>query len=317
MTTPLLRVQDLSMAIGGTPVVEDVSFDLRSGEMLGLVGESGCGKTVTALSIMRLFPEPPGRITGGRILFRGEDLLSTGEAGLREIRGDRIGMIFQEPMTSLNPVFTIGNQIEEAVLLHRPVGRAAARRRALELLDLVGIPAPRQTLDRHPHQLSGGQRQRVMIAIALANEPDLLVADEPTTALDVTVQAQILELIQDLRTRLGMAVLLITHDLGVVAEYCDRVAVMYAGRIVETAPTADLFRRPRHRYTQALMNTIPALNPPGSPLPTIAGQVPPPGRRPTGCSFAPRCPASVVQCPEVLPEFVGADHKARCWNPAS
>ena len=315
--TTLLRVEDLSMAIGGTLVVEEVSFELREGEMLGLVGESGCGKTVTALSIMRLFPEPPGRITGGRIVFRGENLLEKDAAALRAIRGDRIGMIFQEPMTSLNPVFTIGDQIEEAVLLHRDVGRAAARSRAVELLDLVGIPSSARTLERYPHQLSGGQRQRVMIAIALANEPDLLVADEPTTALDVTVQAQILDLLQELRTRLGMAVLLITHDLGVVAEFCDRVAVMYAGRIVETAPTGELFRRPSHRYTQALMNTIPALNPPGAPLPTIAGQVPPPGRRPMGCSFTPRCSASVAQCPVVLPDLAGADHKVRCWNPAA
>jgi oligopeptide/dipeptide ABC transporter ATP-binding protein len=316
MTAPLLRVENLSMEIGGVPVVEEVSFDLREGEMLGLVGESGCGKTVTALAIMRLFPEPPGRVAGGRILFRGDDLLAKDEASLRAIRGDRIGMIFQEPMTSLNPVFTIGNQIEEAVLLHRPVGRPAARERAVELLALVGIPAPTQMLERYPHQLSGGQRQRAMIAIALANEPDLLIADEPTTALDVTVQAQILELVQDLRSRLGMAVLLITHDLGVVAESCDRVAVMYAGRLVETAPTAELFRHPRHRYTEALMNTIPAVNPPGAPLPTIAGQVPPPGRRPAGCPFTPRCPASVAPCPTILPDFVGAEHKARCWNPA-
>ncbi|HEX2134848.1 MAG TPA: ABC transporter ATP-binding protein [Microvirga sp.] len=317
MTEPLLRVEDLSMTIGGAPVVEEVSFELGKGEMLGLVGESGCGKTVTALSIMRLFPEPPGRIVGGRILFRGENLLEKDEAALRGIRGDRIGMIFQEPMTSLNPVFTIGDQIEEAVLLHRAVGRAAARRRAVELLDLVGIPSPARTLERYPHQLSGGQRQRVMIAIALANEPDLLVADEPTTALDVTVQAQILDLIQDLRARLGMAVLLITHDLGVVAEFCDRVAVMYAGQIVETAPAADLFRRPRHRYTQALLDTIPAANPPGRPLPTIAGQVPPPGQRPTGCHFTPRCFAAVAPCPVVLPEFEGGEHKVRCWNPAA
>jgi oligopeptide/dipeptide ABC transporter ATP-binding protein len=316
MREPLLRVEDFSMTIGGTPVVDEVSFDLREGEMLGLVGESGCGKTVTALSIMRLFPEPPGRITGGRIAFRGDDLLDQGEAALRRIRGDRIAMIFQEPMTSLNPVFTIGNQIEEAVLLHREVGRTAARARAVDLLDLVGIASPARMIERYPHQLSGGQRQRVMIAMALANEPDLLVADEPTTALDVTVQAQILDLLQDLRTRLGMAVLLITHDLGVVAEFCDRVAVMYAGRIVETARTADLFRQPRHRYTRALMNTIPASNPPGTPLPTIAGQVPPPERRPAGCSFTPRCPASVQQCRAVLPELVGADHKVRCWNPA-
>jgi oligopeptide/dipeptide ABC transporter ATP-binding protein len=313
----LLSVQNFSMAIGGVPVVEDVSFDLARGEMLGLVGESGCGKTVTALSIMRLFPEPPGRITGGRILFEGENLLAKDEAVLQRIRGDRIGMIFQEPMTSLNPVFTIGDQIEEAVLLHQTIGRAAARKRASDLLDLVGIPSPARTLDRYPHQLSGGQRQRVMIAIALANTPDLLVADEPTTALDVTVQAQILDLIHKLRRELGMAVLIITHDLGVVAEFCDRVAVMYAGRIVETARTADLFRQPRHRYTQALMNTIPAANAPGRLLPTIAGTVPAPGQRLPGCAFTPRCHASVDRCPRELPALEGGDHLARCWNPAA
>jgi oligopeptide/dipeptide ABC transporter ATP-binding protein len=316
MTSTLLSVEDFSMTIGGVPVVENVSLDLARGEMLGLVGESGCGKTVTALSIMRLFPEPPGRIAGGRIVFRGEDLLAKDEETLRRIRGDRIGMIFQEPMTSLNPVFTIGDQIEEAVLLHRAAGRAAARNRAKELLDLVGIPSPAGMLERYPHQLSGGQRQRVMIAIALANEPDLLIADEPTTALDVTVQAQILELVHKLRIELGMAVLLITHDLGVVAEYCDRVAVMYAGRIVETAATKDLFRHPRHRYTQALMNTIPAANAPGRRLPTIAGAVPAPGQRLQGCSFTPRCHASVARCPWELPALEGTDHRVRCWNPA-
>jgi oligopeptide/dipeptide ABC transporter ATP-binding protein len=317
MTEPLLSIEDLTLTFGDAPVVESVSLNLMPGEMLGLVGESGCGKTVTALSIMRLFPEPPGRIAGGRILFEGEDLLAKDRNALRRIRGDRIGMIFQEPMTSLNPVFTIGNQIEEAVLLHRPVGRAAARARAVELLALVGIPSPARALERYPHQLSGGQRQRVMIAIALACNPRLLVADEPTTALDVTVQAQILELIDDLRRDLGMAVLLITHDLGVVAEFCDRVAVMYAGRIVETAPASELFRRPMHRYTQALMNTIPASNPPGTRLPTIAGAVPPPGRRPHGCSFTPRCLASIRRCSEEMPRLEGVEHRVRCWNPAA
>ncbi|HEY8382048.1 MAG TPA: ABC transporter ATP-binding protein [Microvirga sp.] len=316
-SAPLLSVQDLSIAIGDAPVVEGVSFDLHRGEMLGLVGESGCGKTVTALALMRLLPEPPARITGGRILLEGEDLRTKDEPALRAIRGDRIGMIFQEPMTSLNPVFTIGDQIEEAVLLHRPIGRAAARRRALDLLDLVGIPSPGSAVERYPHQLSGGQRQRVMIAIALANDPALLIADEPTTALDVTIQAQILDLIQRLRSELGMAVLIITHDLGVVAEFCDRVAVMYAGRIVETAPAPDLFRAPRHRYTQALIETIPASNQPGRPLPTIAGAVPPPGRRLPGCSFTPRCRASVERCPRDLPTLDGANHLVRCWNPAA
>ncbi len=317
MTEPLLSVDRFSMTIGGAPVVEDVSFSLLPGEMLGLVGESGCGKTVTALSIMRLFPEPPGHIEDGRILFAGEDLLTKDAEGLRRIRGDRIGMIFQEPMTSLNPVFSVGAQIAEAVLLHRPVTRREARGRAEELLTLVGLPNPKRALDRYPHQLSGGQRQRVMIAMALACDPALLIADEPTTALDVTVQAQILDLIDRLRADLGMAVLLITHDLGVVAEFCDRVAVMYAGRIVETAPTAALFRRPQHRYTAALMATIPAANPPGETLPTIAGAVPAPGRRPKGCAFAPRCSASIPRCPRDLPVLVGGEHRVRCWNPAA
>jgi oligopeptide/dipeptide ABC transporter ATP-binding protein len=285
--------------------------------MLGLVGESGCGKTVTALSIMRLFPEPPFRVAGGRILFAGQDLLGQDREALRRLRGDRIGMIFQEPMTSLNPVFTVGDQIAEAVLLHRPVRAGAARARAAELLDLVGLPNPRATLSRYPHQLSGGQRQRVMIAIALACGPQLLIADEPTTALDVTVQAQILELLQRLRAEMGMAVLLITHDLGVVGEHCDRVAVMYAGRIVETAPTAELFRHPRHRYTAALMATMPAANPPGRLLPTIRGSVPPPGRRPLGCGFTPRCEAAVARCPQEWPALVGEPHQVRCWNPAA
>jgi oligopeptide/dipeptide ABC transporter ATP-binding protein len=317
MTEALLTVENLSIAMGGQPVVEAVSFALQPGEMMGLVGESGCGKTVTALSIMQLIPRPPGRLIGGRILFRGEDLLTLKGEALRRLRGDRIGMIFQEPMTSLNPVFTVGAQIEEAVLLHRPLGRAGARRRALELLDLVGIPAPASMLARYPHQLSGGQRQRIMIAMALANEPDLLIADEPTTALDVTVQAQILDLIDRLRRDLGMGVLLITHDLGVVGEFCDRVAVMYAGRIVETAPASEVLRRPRHRYTEALLRTIPATNPPGVALPSIPGTVPrpEPGRW-AGCAYHPRCHAPVEPCAGNRPALDGERHPVRCWNPA-
>ncbi|HEV2557934.1 MAG TPA: ABC transporter ATP-binding protein [Microvirga sp.] len=298
-------------------MVEDLSLSLSAGEMVGLVGESGCGKTVTALSIMRLIPEPPGRITGGRILFEGADLLSLPGDAMRDLRGNRIGMIFQEPMTSLNPVFTVGQQIEEAVLLHRPVSRAQARKRAADLLDLVGIPAPAQALRRYPHQMSGGQRQRVMIAIALACEPKLLIADEPTTALDVTIQAQILDLIDGLRRDIGMAVLLITHDLGVVAEFCDRVAVMYAGRLVEEAPVQELFARPAHRYTNALLATIPAANPAGRPLPVIAGTVPPPGNRSSGCPFGPRCDAPVPACETVLPSVTAGQHRHRCWNPRS
>jgi oligopeptide/dipeptide ABC transporter ATP-binding protein len=313
---PLLAVEDLTVAMGKTPVLEDVSFRIAPGETLGLVGESGCGKSVTALSIMRLLPNPPARILGGRILFDGTDMLSLDIAALRAIRGDRIGMIFQEPMTSLNPVYTIGDQIGESLVVHRGMNGAAARSETIKLLDLVGIPAARNQLGRYPHELSGGQRQRVMIAIALACRPKLLIADEPTTALDVTVQAQILDLIGRLRKDLGMAVLLITHDLGVVAEFCDRVAVMYAGRIVEEAPSAELFRHPRHRYTEALLHTMPAANPPGRKLPSISGTVPAPSDRGEGCIFAPRCGFAIDRCVRELPPLAEPPHRLRCWNPA-
>jgi len=313
---PLLAVDSLTVAMGTTPVLEEVSFQIAPGETLGLVGESGCGKSVTALSIMRLLPNPPGRITGGRILFDGIDMLSLDLAALRAIRGDRIGMIFQEPMTSLNPVYTIGDQIGESLIVHRGMNGRQARDETAKLLDLVGIPAARNQLDRYPHELSGGQRQRVMIAIALACRPKLLIADEPTTALDVTVQAQILDLIGRLRHELGMAVLLITHDLGVVAEFCDRVAVMYAGRIVEEAPAAELFKNPRHRYTEALLHTMPAANPPGRKLPSISGTVPAPKDRGEGCIFAPRCGFALPRCVAELPALDAPPHRLRCWNPA-
>ncbi len=314
--TPLLAVERLGVTMRGVPVLEDVSFEIAPGETLGLVGESGCGKSVTALSIMRLLPDPPGRIAGGRILFDGVDMTTLDPAALRAIRGDRIGMIFQEPMTSLNPVYTIGDQIGESLIVHRGMNGSAARAETTKLLDLVGIPTGRNQLDRYPHEMSGGQRQRVMIAIALACRPKLLIADEPTTALDVTVQAQILDLIGRLRHELGMAVLLITHDLGVVAEFCDRVAVMYAGRIVEEAPSAELFARPRHRYTEALLNTMPAANPPGRKLPSISGTVPAPANRGDGCIFAPRCGFAIPRCTAELPPLDGFPHRLRCWNPA-
>jgi len=313
----LLSIADLQIRVGKNPVIEGVSLTIRAGEMLGLVGESGCGKSVTALSIMRLLAEPPMQITGGSIHFDGRDILAMGERELETLRGDRIAMIFQEPMTSLNPVFSVGDQISEVVMLHRHVGRRAANARAVELLGRVGIPSPHTAMGRYPHQLSGGQRQRVMIAMALACDPALLVADEPTTALDVTVQAQILDLIDDLRRETGMAVLLITHDLGVVSQYCDRVAVMYGGRVVEEATAEDLFAHPRHRYTEALLRTIPASNPPGIELPAIPGAVPPPGKRPAGCTFHPRCHAMVAPCDDTLPELVGEAHRIRCWNPAA
>ena len=313
---PLLSVEGLGVAMGGVPVLEDVSFAIAPGETLGLVGESGCGKSVTALSIMRLLPEPPARIASGRIVFDGTDLLDLDAERLRSIRGDRIAMIFQEPMTSLNPVFTIGDQIGESLIVHRGASRAAARAEAARLLDLVGIPAAASRLDRYPHELSGGQRQRAMIAIALACKPRLLIADEPTTALDVTVQAQILDLIARLRRELGMAVLLITHDLGVVAEFCDRVAVMYAGRIVEEAPATALFAAPGHRYTEALLRSMPAANAPGRDLPSIPGSVPPPAARGAGCVFAPRCGFATPRCRAALPLLGAPPHRLRCWHPA-
>jgi oligopeptide/dipeptide ABC transporter ATP-binding protein len=318
MTDPVLRVEGLTIALGGAKLVEDVSFDIMPGEAFGLVGESGCGKSVTALSILRLIASPPLAIAGGRIEFGGRDLLKLSEDEIRGVRGGEIAMIFQEPMTSLNPVFTIGDQIGETLTIHRSMNARAAASRAAELLDLVGIPAARVQLERYPHQLSGGQRQRAMIAMALACEPKLLIADEPTTALDVTVQAQILALIERLRKELGLACLLITHDLGVVGETCARVAVMYAGRIVEHGPTADVFGRPRHRYTKALLETIPAANPPGKRLPAIQGNVPAPGRRAPGCAFAERCAAPLERCAGDRPQLVrDGEHGAACWNPAA
>ena len=312
----VLAVQSLTIAAGANALVEDVSFTVAEGEMLALVGESGCGKSVTALAAMRLLP-PALRLASGRILLDGADLATLDPESLRRLRGNRIGMIFQEPMTSLNPVFTIGEQIAEVLRIHQGLSHRAALDRAAGLLDLVGLPTPRAQLARYPHQMSGGQRQRVMIAIALACEPRLLIADEPTTALDVTVQAQILELIDRLRHKLGMACLLITHDLGVVAEYCDRAAVMYAGRIVETGPAAQVFATPRHRYTNALVRTMPSRNPPGETLPAIQGQVPPPGARGHGCSFTPRCAAPLEGCAISRPPLEGLPHPAACWNPAA
>jgi len=317
--TRVLDVRDLRVSFPAAHghrffPVDGVSFTLDRGRTLALVGESGCGKSLTSLALLQLVP-PPGRVeTGSTIRLGDTDVLSLEGEALRHIRGRRIGMIFQDPMTSLNPVFTVGDQIAEGVRAHLPVSRAEARERARALLQEVGIPDPVGRLDAYPHQLSGGMRQRVMIAIALAAEPEILVADEPTTALDVTVQAQILEVLDRLRSARGMAVLLITHDLGIVAGRADRVAVMYAGQIVEEAPTAELFAHPSHPYTQGLFASVPRISGPVGRLTPIGGTVPPPTAWPAGCRFRPRCPQAFEKSqlpPELLP--VGPDHRMRCW----
>ena len=316
----LLEVRDLrtyfETTAGTARAVDGVSFDLEAGEVLGIVGESGSGKSVTSLSILGLVPQPPGRIQpGSSIRFKGEELVGASEARLRRIRGNDIAMIFQEPMTSLNPVYTVGDQIAESLRHHRGMGKREARARAVELLRLVGIADPAERAADYPHQLSGGMRQRVMIAIALACEPDVLIADEPTTALDVTIQAQILELLTELRERLGMAMILITHDLGVVAEVCDRVVVMYAGRIVEEASVERIFESPRHPYTEGLLQAIPRLGHQVERLAVIPGTVPSPAAWPHACRFHPRCPYGWELCAEAEPgEFdVAPGHWSRCW----
>jgi oligopeptide/dipeptide ABC transporter ATP-binding protein len=290
-----------------------VSFAIRAGETLAVVGESGSGKSVTAMSILRLVPQPPGRIVGGRITFKGRDLLAISEREMRAIRGKEISMIFQEPMTSLNPVYTCGEQIIETLRLHERLSRRDARQRAIEMLALVGIPSPEQRIDEFPHQMSGGMRQRVMIAMALACRPSVLIADEPTTALDVTIQAQILELLKRLQQELGMAVILITHDLGVVAETADRVAVMYAGRVVEYCDVRAAFRRPLHPYTAGLQGSLPKLGRLEERLRVIPGSVPNPANFPVGCRFHPRCPVAQNRCLEdpLLTE-VDPAHFSRC-----
>ena len=281
---------------GVARAVDGVNLAILAGETLGVVGESGCGKSVTALSILGLVPNPPGRIVGGAIRFRGEDLTRVDEARLRAIRGNHISMIFQEPMTALNPVFTVGNQIMETVMLHEGASKDEARERAIDMLFKVGIPSPERRVDEYPHQLSGGMRQRVMIAMAMACGPKLLIADEPTTALDVTIQAQILELMQDLQQKEQMSILLITHDLGVVAETAHHVAVMYAGKVVEYAAVEELFERPRHPYTIGLFRSLPDLAAPGERLVTIPGIVPSAFRFPSGCRFRTRCPLATERC---------------------
>lgn len=294
--------------------VDGVSFSLPKGKTLGIVGESGSGKSITSLSILRLI-DSPGKIVGGEIIFKGENLLEKSNNEMRKIRGNEISMIFQEPMTSLNPTYTIGQQISEAYKIHERLNKAEARKKSIEMLKLVGIPSPEKRINQYPHELSGGMRQRVMIAIALACNPDLLIADEPTTALDVTIQAQILELIKDLQKRLNMSVLLITHDLGVVAETCDYVAVMYCGKVVEYADVKTLFKEPKHPYTVGLINSLPSHDEDiEGDLPIIKGTVPSPTELPSGCRFAPRCPYATEMC-NSLPELIVDEHnhQARCW----
>jgi oligopeptide transport system ATP-binding protein len=331
----LLSVNDLrvefSSSSGPVHAVNGVTFDLAAHETLGVVGESGCGKSVTSLAILGLLPKPVGRIAGGEVVFDGVNLIGLEEEELRDLRGRRISMIFQDPMTSLNPVITIGEQLTEVILAHEKVSKDAARDRSVALLDMVGIPNAKQRLAGYPHQLSGGMRQRVMIAMALALKPTLIIADEPTTALDVTIQAQILELIKRVATETGAAVMLITHDLGVVAGMTERIQVMYAGRIVETATTRELFAHPRHPYTVGLLRSIPRLDESeGHELIPIEGLPPDLTRLPTGCSFAPRCAWAIERCltddpalAAVTPGQVtvtsgeGATHRVACWNPAT
>jgi oligopeptide/dipeptide ABC transporter ATP-binding protein len=316
---PLLRVDDLRTHFftdaGVARAVDGVSFEISQGKTLAVVGESGCGKSVTSLSIMRLIPDPPGKIVSGSIAFDGTDLLKLSAPKMRGMRGNNISMIFQEPMTSLNPVFRIGGQIASAIRVHRDVSKQEARNQAIELLDKVGIPAPESRVDDYPHQLSGGMRQRVMIAMALACGPKLLIADEPTTALDVTIQAQILELLQALQAETGMAMLLITHNLGIVADVADDVAIMYAGKIVEQGPVHGVFKAPKHPYTIGLFKSLPSLHPHGERLSTIKGQVPAATRFPEGCRFHPRCPYAmdVCQSGDVAWIDCGGDHRAACW----
>jgi len=317
-TSALLDVRGLTTAFttesGTFNAVEGVDLALGAGRTLGLVGESGCGKSVTALSVMGLVASP-GRVVSGEIIFEGADLRSLSAGQMRDIRGDRISMIFQEPMTSLNPAFTIGDQIVEGILRHRPIGHQEAKRQAIEMLRHVRMPLPERRFDDHPHKLSGGMRQRAMIAMALALKPRLLIADEPTTALDVTIQAQILELMRMLRDETGAAIILITHDLGVVAELAQEVAVMYAGRIVERSSVDALFAEPQHPYTIGLLGSIPRLNRETGRLPAIEGQVPNPMTPPPGCRFAPRCPFATEKCKREEPALreVVPGHYARCW----
>ena len=315
----LLEVKNLEASIktktGAIHAIEDISFSMEKGEILGVVGESGCGKSMTALSILRLLPTPPIGISGGQILYDGQDLLKMSKASIRSIRGNRISMIFQEPMTSLNPVYTVGNQIMEAIHFHRKVSRKVCWEQAVKMLKMVGIPAPEQRMKEYPHQLSGGMRQRVMIAMALSCQPELLIADEPTTALDVTIQAQILDELKRLQKQTGTAIMLITHDLGVVADMAQKVLVMYAGKVVEYADTIDIFSRPLHPYTEGLLKSIPRLNQSVEKLHVIDGMVPSLSQMPKGCRFCPRCEYATKYCQENEPPMlVCVNRKVRCWR---
>lgn len=315
----LLDVKDLETTFftddGAVPAVDHISFSIKEGEILGIVGESGCGKSVTSLSIMGLVPSPPGKITNGEIILNGKNIVNFNEKQMRSVRGKDIAMIFQEPMTSLNPLFTIGNQLIEAIKIHnRSWSKKQAEERAIEIMKLVGLPRAEQLLRDYPHQLSGGMRQRVMIAMALVCDPKVLIADEPTTALDVTIQAQILKLMKDLNNRLNTSILLITHDLGVVAETCERVIVMYAGQVVEEAPVKEIFRNPQHPYTQGLIKSVPDMRFKKDSLYSIPGSVPKPGSIKQGCRFAPRCEFATDACTKTVPELYETSkyHKVRC-----
>ncbi|MCC6153180.1 MAG: ABC transporter ATP-binding protein [Candidatus Hydrogenedentes bacterium] len=317
--SPVLEVHDLVTHFetdgGLSRAVDGVSFSIAPGKTLALVGESGSGKSVTAMSIMRLIPSPPGKIVGGSIKLHGRELLALPEPEMRKVRGNGISMVFQEPMTALNPVFRVGNQIGAALRVHRPMSKKEAREYAIELLYRVGIPSPDERVDDYPHQMSGGMRQRVMIAMALACNPDLLIADEPTTALDVTIQAQILDLLRKLQSENGMSILLITHNLGIVAEMADEVAIMYAGRIAEKGPMRSVFSAPSHPYTVGLFKSLPSITRRGQRLYAIRGSVPPATRFPSGCRFHTRCPFVMDTCKANVPPLipVAADHASACW----
>ncbi len=320
---PLLEIDRLAVEFntraGVARVVDQIGFSLMPGETLGIVGESGCGKSVTALAIMGLVPEPPGRVAGGAVRLKGEDLIRADTARMRQIRGNNISMIFQEPMTSLNPVFTVGDQISEAVRLHEGLSRRDAQDRAIEMLGAVHIPVPERRVDEYPHQMSGGMRQRVMIAMALACRPEILIADEPTTALDVTIQAQVFDLLAELREKTGTAIILITHDMGVIAEMADRVAVMYAGRIIETGSVEEILDDPYHPYTRGLIACVPHMQddppPERPPLLEISGVVPAMNELGAGCAFEPRCSERLGQCPVERPEtrVIGEGRETVCW----